>query len=207
MNNHNSEEKWFQQWTWQTFGWACLCFLLIGCITGLFTFLFDVLLFENQMGYGYHYFVLIFQSLILYFFYTKLKVNWLGVFSFGINGIIGIGIELWLEYYVNPVLKSPWAAIGWGGIYVIYGLSADLSMFLVKRLKYEVLAIVISSVIFSIVTILVSIIPLEFFYISVPGVTKDFLTYWYFLIPFAVVQSAIGAFTGFNLANMKKSNS
>ncbi len=197
--NINAEISWFQKWTWKTVGWACICFLLIGIVTGLFTFLFDVLLFENKMGYAYHYFVLIFQTIILYFFYTKFKTNWFGVFAFGLNGLIGIGIELWLEYYENPVLKSPWAAVGWGAIYVGYGLTADLSMYLVKTMKNETLAIVLSAVIFSAISIVLSIIPLKLFYVDSPGVTKGFLTYWYFLIPYGIIQGAIGAYVGLKL--------
>lgn len=204
MANLNSENNWFQRWTWKTVGWASICFFLIACVTGLFTFLFDVMLFENQIGYAYHYFVLIFQTLILYFFYSKLKVNWIGTFVFGFNGLIGIGIELWLEYYSNPVLKSPWAAVGWGAIYVGYGLAADLSMYLVKVLESETLAIVISSMLFAAISIVLSIIPLKLFYIDNPEVTKDFLTYWYFLMPFGIIQSAIGAYAGMNLAKEKK---
>ena len=97
----------FEKWTWKTVGWGFLCFLLIACVNGLFSFLFDVLLFEIQIGYVYFYFSIIFFTIILYFFYTKFKVNWFGTFAFGLCGVIGIPIELWLEYYANPVLKSP----------------------------------------------------------------------------------------------------
>ncbi len=206
MSNSVIEATWFQKWTWKTVGWASLCFLLIGMVIGLFTFLFDVLLFENQMGYAYHYFVLIFLTLILYYFYSKFKVNWFGVFAFGINGLIGIGIELWLEYYENPVLKSPWAAIGWGAIYVGYGLSADLSMYLVKILDNETLAIIFSSIIFCLASLLLSIIPLKLFYVDTPGITRDFLTYWYFLIPYGIIQGVIGAYAGLNLAKIQRKN-
>jgi len=117
--------------------------------------------------------------------------------------LIGIGIELWLEYYTNPVLKSPWGAVGWGAIYVAYGLVADLSMYLVKIMRNETLAIILSSIIFCSFSIGLSIIPLKLFYITALAVTKDFLTYGYFLIPFGIVQGAIGAFTGVNLAKIR----
>lgn len=200
MNSLAPEDKWFQKWTWKTVGWASICFLIIACINGLFTFLFDVLLFENHIGYVYFYFVLIFFTLTIYFFYTKFKANWFGVFAFGLSGIIGIGIELWLEYYENPVLKSPWCAVGWGAIYVGYGLAADLSMFLVKSMDKETLAIILSSLIFCVIAIALSIVPLQLFYIKEPSVTKNFLTYWYFLIPYGIIQGIIGAYVGLHLA-------
>ena len=202
MTNLVINKTWFNQWTWKTAGWASICFLLIACITGLFTFFFDVLLFENKMGYGYFYFILIFYTIILYSFYVRFKANWFGLFAFGLNGLIGIPIELWLEYYTNPVLKSPWAAVGWFLIYVLYGLSADLSMFLVKVMKNESKAILLSSLIFSALAIALSIIPLVWFYVPEPAVegARTFLTYWYFLIPFALIQGVIGAYAGMNLA-------
>ena len=200
----DNEDQWFQKWTWKTVGWASVCFLIIAGVSGLFSLLFDVWLFENQMGYVYIYFCLIFFTLSLYFFYMRFKTNWFGVFAFGINGFIGIGIELWLEYYRNPVLKSPWGAVGWGAIYVLYGLSADLSMFLVKKMNNETLALILSSIIFSVLLIVLSIIPLKLFYIPSPGVSKDFLTYWYFLIPYGIIQGAIGAYAGLTLGKRKR---
>ena len=133
----------------------------------------------------------------------RFKTNWFGIFAFGVSGLIGIGIELWLEYYKNPVLKSPWAAVGWGAIYILYGLSADLSIFLVKKMDNETLALLISSIIFSVLLIVLSIIPLQLFYIPSPGVSKDFLTYWYFLIPYGIIQGVIGAYAGLTLGRRK----
>ncbi len=191
----------FEKWTWKTVGWAFLCFLLIASVNGLFSYLFDVLLFEIQIGYVYFYFSIIFFTIILYFFYTKFKVNWFGTFTFGLCGLIGIPIELWLEYYANPVLKSPWGAVGWGAIYIAYGLVADLSMMLTKLLKNETKAVVLSAVIFSSIAILLTLIPLSWFYVPEPVASKSFLTYWYFLIPYGIIQGAIGAYAGMKLAS------
>ena len=78
---------------------------------------------------------------------------------------------MWLEYFANPVLKSPWGAVGWGVIYIAYGLVADLSMMLIKLLKNETKAIVLSAVIFSFLAILLTLIPLPWFYVPEPDVT------------------------------------
>lgn len=201
MHSSNKEQTWFKPWTKKTILPAIICFLLLACINGLFSFLFDVLLFENEIGYVYFYFSIIFFNLILYYFYTRYRVNWLGTFSFGLMGLIGIGIELWLEYYTNPVLKGTWAAIAWGGIYILYGLVADVSLFLIKTLKEEHRAVLLSASIFSLSLILLSIIPLKLFYIPAPTGTKNFLTFWYFLIPYGIIQGIIGSYTGYSLAN------
>ncbi|MHA2358523.1 MAG: hypothetical protein ACXABK_07125, partial [Candidatus Heimdallarchaeaceae archaeon] len=167
------EDSWFGSWTWKTVGWASICFLLIACVNGLMSYLFDVVLFETQLVYVYHYFSIVFYTLILYFFYVKFKTNWFGIFSFGISGLIGIPIELWLEFYRTPSLKSPWGAVGWGLIYILYGLSADLSLLLLKTMKNETIAILLSSLIFSTFIILITILPLETFYVPGPVGGKD----------------------------------
>ena len=203
MTTSVSNSIWFEKWSRKTLYWAILCFFLIACINGLMTFLFDVLLFETELGYVYIYFTIIFFTGILYFFYVKFKSNWFGLFAFGISGIIGIGIEIWLEYYKNPVLKSIWGAIGWGAIYILYGLAADSSLYLVKIMKNERLALILSSLIFSLLLIVLSIIPLKLFYVPGPEGARDFLTYWYFLIPYGLIQGAIGAYLGMYLAQEK----
>lgn len=171
-------------------------------VNGLFSYLFDVLLFENKMGYGYTYFSLIFFTLVLYFFYEKFGNNWFGLFSFGLSGLIGIPIEYWLEWRVNPVLKSPWFAVAWGGIYVLYGFGADLSYWVLKLKLNKTLTVVLSSAVFSLLFIIISIIPLELFYITPEPTegTKTFLTFWHFLIPYGVIQGIIGAYSGMHLA-------
>ncbi|MEA2070159.1 MAG: hypothetical protein U9O98_02620 [Asgard group archaeon] len=108
-NNEKKKQTWFKTWTLDSFGWACLCFLLIACINGLFTVFFDIVL--TNIGFIYVYFSFLFFTLVLYFFYCWLKIRWLGVFSFGLCGIIGIPIEWWLEWYKAGTLKSPWFAV------------------------------------------------------------------------------------------------
>ncbi|QEE16144.2 hypothetical protein DSAG12_01973 [Promethearchaeum syntrophicum] len=204
MKNNQENINSFKKWDSHTFRWAFVCFLLIGSVNGLFTYLFDVLLFENKIGYGFFYFVLIFFGIILYYFYVRFQRNWFGIFAFGLMGFIGIGIELWLEYYTNPVLKSPWAAVGWGLIYCGYGLIADFSMCLKKIIQKEQTVILLSAGIFGLGSILLSIIPLQFFYVPNPDEdAKSFLTYGVFLIPYAVLQTIMGAYIGMKLAQQK----
>jgi hypothetical protein len=187
--------------SWSTFGWIMLCFLLISAVNGLFSYLFDVILFDLKIGYGYIYFTTFFFGLILYYFYQKLGLKWLGTIVFGLMGLIGIPIEYWLEYIVTPSLKSIWAAIGWGGIYVLYGLVADISMMVVKNLKHKKLAVFLSGMVFSAGLLTLSIIPLRFFYNppSIP-VDTDYLTFAWFLLPFGIVQGALGALLGFDIS-------
>jgi hypothetical protein len=186
-----------KQWSWSTFGWILLCFLLISAVNGLFSYLFDVLLFDLRIGYGYIYFTTFFFGLILYYFYAKLRLKWLGTIVFGLMGLIGIPIEYWLEFVATPSLKSVWGAIGWGGIYVLYGLVADISMLLLKNLNNQKMAVFVSGMVFSAGLLTLSIIPLRLFYNppAIP-VDTDYLTFAWFLMPFGIVQGGLGALLG-----------
>jgi hypothetical protein len=207
MSEQLVDSKWFQKWTWKIVGWSLLCFLGLSAVNGLLSWILDVELFQNKMGYSYWYFTIFFLTTILYFFYTKFKVNWIGTFSFGLMGLIGIPIELWLEFYTNPVLKSPWAAVGWGIIYILYGLVADLSMLIIKRTDRELVAITVSSLITSIALIFLSVLALNLFYVE-PAIpvegSRDYLLDNWFLIPFSLIQGILGGLLGYFLANIKK---
>ncbi len=206
MSEQLSDSNWFQKWNWKIVGWATVCFLAISAVNGLFSWIFDVELFQNKMGYSYIYFSVFFFALFLYFFYSKLKVNWIGTYAFGLMGLVGIPIEMWLEYYVSGALKSPWAAVGWGVIYILYGIVADLSMLLIKKLESELLVIIISSLIFSVFLLLISLIPLRFFYnpITETEGIRDYLFDNWFLMPFSIIQGVLGAILGYLLADLLK---
>ncbi|MFW9902449.1 MAG: hypothetical protein ACFFDY_14375, partial [Candidatus Thorarchaeota archaeon] len=91
----------------------------------------------------------------------------------------------------------------WALIYVAYGVSIDLSLWLFKPAKNERKAVLISSLISSISIILLSILALTTLYksgLDVPG-TDDFLTYDYFLIPYSIIQGVMGGFLGWCIAN------
>jgi hypothetical protein len=193
--------NWFQKWTWKTVGWATLGFLVISAITGLFSYLVDVLLFENTLGYVYSFFAMIFYSLFLAFFYTWQKKNFIGIFSFGLCGLIGIPIEWWLEYTVSGALRSPWFAVAWGGIYILYGISADIVLIFYNPKKNEKFAMLLMSLIFSICFIGLSLLALNTFYNppSDPSTARSLFDYWYFLFPYGIIQSIIGGYCGYYL--------
>ncbi|MBD3192498.1 MAG: hypothetical protein GF308_17800 [Candidatus Heimdallarchaeota archaeon] len=199
IEEFEEETDWFHPWTKKSLGWAILCFILLAGVNGGFTVFFDIVL--TGIGFIYVYFSLLFFTGILYFFYVWLRVKWLGIFSFGLCGLIGIPIEWWLEWKIAGTLKSPWFAVGWGTIFAIYGIVADLSFWLLKPHENETRAVLLSALIFSLMLIVISIIPLSFFYKPSTEETAHFLTFWYFLIPFGIVEGVIGAFAGMHLAH------
>jgi len=193
--------SWYKPWDKRSLGLNLIGFMSIAILTSIFTVFFDIVM--MKIGYIYIYFVMIFLMMATYFFSIYLKTKGTALFLFGICGIIGIPIELILEWQIENTLISPWSALYWALIYVGYGLSIDLSLWLFKPAKNERKAVLISSIISSVIIILLSILALMTLYkegLTIPG-TDDFLTYGYFLIPFSIIQGVMGAFIGWYAAN------
>ena len=134
--------SWYKPWDKQSLGFNIIGFILIAVLTAVFTVFFDIVWLD--IGYIYIYFVLIFLMLVSYFFAVNLKTKGTATFLFGINGLIGIPIELIIEWQIENSLKSPWGAVYWALIYVCYGLSIDLSLWLLKPASNERKAVLIS---------------------------------------------------------------
>ncbi|MFW9999739.1 MAG: hypothetical protein ACFE9Q_10875 [Candidatus Hodarchaeota archaeon] len=193
--------NWYKPWDKRSLGLNIIGFMLIAIITAIFTVFFDIVLME--IGYIYIYFVLIFLMMVTYFFIVNVKTKGTATFFFGLCGLMGIPIELIIEWQIANTLKSPWGALYWALIYVGYGLSIDLSLWLLKPARNERKAVLNSSLISSISIILLSILAGATFYktgLSVPGV-DDFLTHGYFMIPYSIIQGVMGGFLGWYIAN------
>ncbi len=199
---HQTENlSWYKPWSKQTLGLNVIGFMIIAVLTAVFTVFFDIIMIE--IGYIYLYFVMIFLMMATYFFCVYLKNRGSALFFFGLCGLIGIPIEFIIEWQIENTLKSPWGALYWALIYVGYGLSIDISLWLLKPAKNERKAVLISSFISSVSIILLSILAVSTFYktgLLVPGV-DDFLTYGYFMIPYGIIQGVMGGFLGWYIAN------
>ena len=200
MLHQTKNTSWHKPWNKRSLGLNIIGFISIALITAIFTVFFDIIMIE--IGYIYLYFVMIFLMMITYFFCVYLKTLGTALFFFGLCGIIGIPIEIIVEWQIENTLKSPCGAVYWALIYIAYGLSIDLSLWLLKPAKNERKAVLFSSLISSVSFVLLSIVS-GFFYksgFSVPGV-DDFLTYGYFLMPYSIIQGVIGGFIGWYIAN------
>lgn len=200
MLHQSQNTSWYKPWNKRSFGLNIIGFMSIAIITAIFTVFFDIVM--MGIGYIYLYFVMIFLMMVTYFFCVYLKTKGTALFFFGLCGIIGIPIELIIEWQIENSLKSPWGALYWALIYVAYGLSIDLSLWLLKPAKNEKKAVLISSLVSSVSFVLLSIVSGSFYKsgFSVPGV-DDFLTYAYFLIPYSIIQGVMGGFIGWYIAN------
>ncbi|MFX0145850.1 MAG: hypothetical protein ACFE9C_17425 [Candidatus Hodarchaeota archaeon] len=201
MLDQINNSSWYKPWDKRSLGFNVIGFITIAVLSAIFTVFFDIVMIK--IGYIYLYFVLIFLMAATYFFCVYLKTKGTAIFLFGLNGIIGIPIEFVIEWQIEGTLNSPWSALYWALIYIAYGISIDLSLWLLKPAKNEKKAVIISSLFSSISIILLSILAVSTFYksgLSVPDV-DDFLTYGYFMIPYAIIQAAIGGFLGWYVAN------
>jgi len=206
MLHQSQNTNWYKPWNKRSLGLNIIGFMSIAILTAIFTVFFDIVMIG--IGYIYLYFVMIFLMMVTYFFCVKLKTKGTALFLFGINGIIGIPIELIIEWQIENTLRSPWGAVYWALIYVTYGLSIDLSLWLLKPAKNERKAVLISSLISSVSIVLLSILALETFYksdLSVPGL-DHFLTYGYFIIPYSIIQGVMGGLLGWYVANSMLKN-
>ncbi|MHA2393323.1 MAG: hypothetical protein ACXAEX_15385 [Promethearchaeota archaeon] len=203
--HQSRNSSWYKPWDKRSLGLNLIGFMSIAILTAIFTVFFDIVMIE--IGYIYLYFVMIFLMMVTYFFKIYMKTEGTALFFFGINGLIGIPIELVIEWEIENTLISPWSAVYWALIYVAYGLTIDLSLRLLKPAKNERRAVLISSLISSVSFILLSILALETFYkenLTVPGF-DHFLTYGYFLIPYSIIQGVMGGFIGWYIAkNLRK---
>ncbi|MFX1406097.1 MAG: hypothetical protein ACFFBW_04020 [Promethearchaeota archaeon] len=204
MLYQSKDSSWYRSWDKRKIGLALLGFIIIAILNAIFTVFFDIIMIK--IGYIYLYFVMIFLMTVTYFFCVFLKTKGTATFFFGLCGIIGIPIELLIEWQIENTLKSPWGAVYWALIYIAYGLSIDLSLWLLKPAKNERTAVLVSSLISSTSFIILSLITGTFYKDMVPGV-DHFLTYGYFLIPYSIIQGLMGGFIGWYAANyllMKK---
>ena len=201
MFDRIKDYSWYKAWNKRSLGLNIIGFMIIAILTAIFTVFFDIIMMD--IGYIYLYFVMIFLMMATYFFCVYLRTKGTAVFFFGLCGIVGIPIELIIEWQIENTLNSPWSALYWALIYVAYGLVIDLSLWLSKPAKNERKAVLISSLISSISFILLSILALQTFYksdLSIPGV-EDFLTYGYFMIPYSIIQGVMGGFIGWYIGN------
>ncbi|MFX0041137.1 MAG: hypothetical protein ACFFAB_17490 [Candidatus Heimdallarchaeota archaeon] len=193
--------SWYKPWDKRSLGFNVIGFITIAVLSAIFTVFFDIVM--MKIGYIYLYFDLIFLMAVTYFFSVYLKTKGTAIFLFGLNGIIGIPIEYAIEWQIEGTLNSPWSALYWALIYIAYGISIDLSLWILKPVKNERKAVILSSLISSISIVLLSILALNTFYkssLDVPGV-DDFLTYGYFMIPYSIIQGVMGGFLGWYIAN------
>ena len=146
-----------------------LTFGLLQCLlTGFGTF------FDIETGVGL-YFVFInsyFNTIVVVLPILLIKRFGTGMLIYLPWAVSGLFVEYYMEYVLNPVLKSPLCVLGWCLLGLLVGLSADLSYRFIKLKNYKYL-VVFTGIIMGLVNILLFSLVAPHFYIQ-PAVPIPF---------------------------------
>ncbi len=204
-----ANDAWFVPWTRRTVLWVCLALILMFVLEFPFVFFFDTSL--TNVGFTFIYFWALPQALILYFIAFKLHARWLATALLGLVGVIGIPVEYYFEWIVQQNLLSPIFAFAYALLFILMGLAADVSLMALHPGQGSGRAALISSFIFTVVTLLLILFATLFFYPLPPNLSAliqgTWLRFGYFLIPYALVTGTLGGYLGFALArdvNLKR---
>jgi len=167
-----------------------------------FTFFFDTIL--TNIGFLYTYFWAFPQAAILYFVAFRLRVRWTATVIVGLMGIIGAPIDYYFEWVVQRNLIAPVFALGYIPLFIIMGLSADVSLMKLHPEEKPLRASLVSSFIFTATVLLVFIFATFFFYpVSHGGsltLDEPWIKMGIFLIPYSLATGSLGGYLGFTIA-------
>ncbi len=149
-----------------------------------------------------------------YFYALIVLVPILKIERFGVGSavhllpwfILGIPIEYFMEYAINPVLLSPWAAVGWGIAGVLVGLSADLAFYFLPASLTKQRRSVLTALIMALAYFFLVLGALNFFYKPIEGIVSQpkFLSIAFWALPWMLISSAWGGYTAYHLSGTQK---
>jgi hypothetical protein len=193
-----ARNRWFSPWTRRTVRGVSLVFLIMLVLEFPFVFFFDTVL--TQVGFLYVYVWAFPQATLLYFVAFKLRARWTSTVIVGLAGLIGAPIDYYLEWVVHRNLIAPSFAFMYIPLYLIAGLSADLSLMALHPEQRPLRAAVVSAFTFTATVLLTTVVVTYLFYPGPPTLEGTWLEFGYFLIPYALATGAIGGYLGFSLA-------
>ena len=159
-----------------------------------FTFFFDTVL--TDIGFLYAYFWALPQAAILYFVAFRLRVRWTSTLIVGLIGVIGAPVDYYFDWVVQRNLISPLYALGYVPLFIIMGLSADVSLMRFHPEKKPLKAALISSFVFTATVIVAFAFATFVFY---PITDAPWINMGKFLIPYALSTGTIGGYLGFSI--------
>jgi hypothetical protein len=184
----------FSKWTRKTLQWIILAFIVYVTLKWPFIWFFDTML--TEIGFLYVYMWALPEAAILYFVAFRLRVRWSSTFIIGLAGIIGAQIAFYFEWIVMSNLNAPIFAFMYLPLFIIRGLSADISLMMLIPKWKPLRATLVSSFIFTAIVLFTTVFADFFFYPS-PGL---FLSFGDFLIPYSLVTGTLGGYLGFSIA-------
>jgi hypothetical protein len=167
---------------------------LQAALTGFGTF-FDI---TSGIGMYFVYIVGYFNVLVVLLPILLIKHFGVGTAIYLPWAVIGLVMEYYMEYIVNPVLISPWCVVGWCVCGLMVGLAADLAYRFLPAKMNERNRAILTGVVMSLANFLLFLIPLTFFYKPVPvsaPVNPNYITVAYYALPWLLLNSAFGGYT------------
>jgi hypothetical protein len=192
------QAAWFSPWTCRSALWAAAAFLIMSGLEFPFVFFFDTML--TDIGFTYVYFWALPQALVLYFISFKLRTRWTSTILVGLMGVIGAPVDYYFEWVAESNLLSPICAFLYIPLYLIAGLSADVSLTLLHPEKRPIRAAWISALVFTFTVIVTTVAATYLFYPSQGSIWAALPAHGVFLIPYALVTGMIGGYLGMCLA-------
>ncbi len=179
-----------------------LAFIVMLILQFPFTFFFDTTL--TDIGFLYAYFWALPQAAILYFVAFKLRVRWTATIMVGLMGVIGAPVDYYFDWVVQRNLISPVYALGYIPLFILMGLSSDISLMKLNPEKKPRRAALVSAFVFTTTVLLVFAFATFFFYQMSRGgpiiLNAPWLEMGTFLIPYALVTGTLGGYLGLSIA-------
>ena len=188
------DDLWFSRWTRKTLQWIFLAFIVYVTLKWPFIWFFDTML--TEIGFLYVYMWSLPEAAILYFVAFRLRVRWTSTFIIGLAGIIGAPIDFYYEWVIQSNLNAPIFAFMYIPLFLIRGLSADISLMMLYPERNPLRTSLVSSFIFTVIVLSTTVFA-EFFFYPSPGL---FLSVGSFLIPYCLATGTIGGYLGFTIA-------
>ena len=196
-----TKSTWFSSWTRKDLLIVLTAFVTMLVLQFPFTFFFDTTL--TNIGFLYSYFWALPQAAILYFVAFRLRVRWTATAIVGLMGIIGAPIDYYFEWVVQRNLIAPVYAAGYIPLFIIMGLSADISLMKLQPEKRPLKASLVSSFVLTATVLLAFVFATLFFYPvshgGVPTLDAPWINMGTFLIPFALATGTLGGYLGFSI--------
>ena len=191
---------------WQT---ILLFGLLQSALIGVTTFFFDYLAGAATLGFAiwptvggtglfYVYMIGYFNALIVILPVLLLKRFGVGMAIYLPYALIGIPVDL---YFESSALRGAWAAVGWGLIGLVAGLSVDLAYrYLPGHLTERTRAILVG-IVLGAASFLLNLLAQAFFYRTfLPTGPGSFVGMAYFGVPWLLVMSTFGGYTAYAIS-------
>ena len=120
--------------------------------------------------------------------------------------IIGLFVEYYMEWVLNPVLISPWAVVGWCVFGLATGLSGDLSYRFLPEWLSESWRSVFIGLVLGLATFLLTLVAVTYFYVSDQTGRASFFSLAYYGLPFLLVNSGFAGYTAHAISRRYRAN-